>query len=75
MLAIRDSLNEIIELTPAVPKLHKLGVLLRGLEYGEEQEDDQTSNEDSTGLVRSSCTSCESEMLMEVTVASADIYI
>jgi sister chromatid cohesion protein DCC1 len=39
-LAIRDQLTEIMELIPAVPKLHKLGILLKGLEYGEEQEDD-----------------------------------
>jgi hypothetical protein len=36
---IRDQLNEILELVPSVPKLHKLGVLLRGMEYDEEHED------------------------------------
>ncbi|KAH7920068.1 hypothetical protein BV22DRAFT_1040301 [Leucogyrophana mollusca] len=36
---IRDQLHEIIELVPAVPKLHKLTGLLRGLEYDEGDED------------------------------------
>ncbi|KAJ7129580.1 sister chromatid cohesion protein Dcc1 [Mycena epipterygia] len=32
-VVIRDQVNEILELTPAVPKLHKLSALLRGREY------------------------------------------
>jgi len=39
-VVIRDQVNEILELAPAVPKLHELGNLLRGLEYDEGQEDD-----------------------------------
>lgn len=36
---IRDQLNEILELVPSVPRLHKLNSLLRGLEYDEGRED------------------------------------
>ncbi|KAI0315138.1 sister chromatid cohesion protein Dcc1 [Amylostereum chailletii] len=43
---IQDSLNEILELQPAVPKLHRLRVLLRGLEWEEGHEDDE---EDTNG--------------------------
>ncbi|KAJ7179056.1 sister chromatid cohesion protein Dcc1 [Mycena filopes] len=32
-VVIRDQVNEVLELTPAVPKLHKLSTLLRGREY------------------------------------------
>jgi hypothetical protein len=39
-VVIRDQVNEILELTPTVPKLQKLGSLLRDLEYDEGQEDD-----------------------------------
>jgi len=39
-VVIRDQLNEIIELAPVVPKLHKLSTLLRGTEYDEEHDDD-----------------------------------
>lgn len=38
---IRDQLHEILELVPAVPKLYKLSVLLRGMEYDEGDEDNQ----------------------------------
>jgi hypothetical protein len=38
-LVIRDQVKEILELVPSVPRLHKLGTLLRGLEYDEGQED------------------------------------
>ncbi|CAA7259838.1 unnamed protein product [Cyclocybe aegerita] len=38
-VVIRDQLNEIIELVPAVPKLHKLSVLIKDREYDEGQED------------------------------------
>ena len=32
-IAIRDQVNEILELIPSVPRLHELGTLLKGLEY------------------------------------------
>ncbi|KAJ7602656.1 sister chromatid cohesion protein Dcc1 [Mycena polygramma] len=32
-VVIRDQVNEILELTPTVPKLHKLSTLLKGQEY------------------------------------------
>ncbi|KAF9055404.1 hypothetical protein BDZ89DRAFT_18952 [Hymenopellis radicata] len=45
-LVIRDQVNEIIELTPSVPKLHKLVSLLKGSEYDETsvEEDEDDSN-------------------------------
>ncbi|KAG6334251.1 hypothetical protein ID866_4842 [Astraeus odoratus] len=36
---IRDQIHEVLELAPSVPKLHKLPVLLRGMEYDEGDED------------------------------------
>ena len=36
-VVIRDQVNEIIELTLSVPKLHKLAILLRGREYDDGQ--------------------------------------
>ncbi|KAI0779946.1 sister chromatid cohesion protein Dcc1 [Fomes fomentarius] len=46
---IRDELNEIIELVPSVPRLHKLKSILRGNEYdeGHEDEDDMDSDDES----------------------------
>ncbi|KAF5387770.1 hypothetical protein D9615_000479 [Tricholomella constricta] len=40
-LVIRDQINEILELTPSVPKLHALTALLRGREYDDGQENDE----------------------------------
>jgi len=40
---IRDELHEILEITPTVPKLHKLSGLLRGREYDESDEPDSES--------------------------------
>ncbi|KNZ81511.1 Sister chromatid cohesion protein DCC1 [Termitomyces sp. J132] len=39
-VVIRDQVTEILELTPAVPKLHILSALLRGKEYDGNQDDD-----------------------------------
>ncbi|KAF8195807.1 sister chromatid cohesion protein Dcc1, partial [Mycena galopus ATCC 62051] len=46
-VVIRDQVNEILELTPAVPKLHKISALLRGREYDDvhDSEDHQPSPE------------------------------
>jgi sister chromatid cohesion protein DCC1 len=44
-VVIRDQVNEIIELAPSVPKLHKLPTLLRGREYDEGQEDEEEDEE------------------------------
>ncbi|KAF9008993.1 sister chromatid cohesion protein Dcc1 [Cyathus striatus] len=41
-IEIHDQVSEIIELMPAVPKLHKLRSLLRGMEYGEDEETQQS---------------------------------
>ncbi|KAJ3989711.1 sister chromatid cohesion protein Dcc1 [Lentinula detonsa] len=40
-LVIHDQLSEILELTQAIPKLHKLNTLLKGKEYGEDEEDNE----------------------------------
>ncbi|RPD63626.1 hypothetical protein L227DRAFT_591615 [Lentinus tigrinus ALCF2SS1-6] len=42
---IRDQLNEVIELVPSVPRLHKLNSLLRGREYDEGHEDEDMVSE------------------------------
>lgn len=39
-IVIRDQVKEVLELVPAVPKLHKLGILLRGMEYDEGQDEE-----------------------------------
>ena len=52
-IVIRDQLNEIIELVPTVPKLHKLTSLLRGLEYDAGHEDiDMDTNDSEDDLPR-----------------------
>ena len=48
-VCIRDQLNEVLELVPTVPRLHKLSSLLRGMEYDEGREDldeEMTSEDD-----------------------------
>lgn len=45
-IVIRDQLNEVMELLPTVPRLHKLTSLLRGLEYDEGQEDIEMDTSD-----------------------------
>ena len=42
---IRDQINEIIELVPIVPKLHKLSALIRNRQYDEGQEDEVEEDE------------------------------
>jgi sister chromatid cohesion protein DCC1 len=46
-VVIRDQVNEILELTPAVPKLHKLSALLKGREYDDvhDSEGHETSSD------------------------------
>jgi sister chromatid cohesion protein DCC1 len=45
-IVIRDQLNEILELVPSVPKLHKLGGLLKGMEYDEGADEDMDVDRD-----------------------------
>ncbi len=54
---ICDELNEVIELVPSVPRLHKLNSLLRGNEYdeGHEDEDMDSDDESEPGSVGISC--------------------
>ncbi|KAJ7498832.1 sister chromatid cohesion protein Dcc1 [Mycena latifolia] len=49
-VVIRDQVNEILELTPAVPKLHKLSVLLRGREYDDIQDSEDYLPSSAPGL-------------------------
>ncbi|KIM75108.1 hypothetical protein PILCRDRAFT_688558 [Piloderma croceum F 1598] len=39
-IVIRDQVKEVLELVPSVPRLHKLGVLLRGMGYDEGQDEE-----------------------------------
>jgi len=41
-VVIRDQLNEIIELVPIVPKLHKLSTIIRDRQYDEGKEDENS---------------------------------
>jgi sister chromatid cohesion protein DCC1 len=47
-VVIRDQLNELLELVPVIPKLHKLTSLLRGMEYDDSnlQADEGIGNHD-----------------------------
>ena len=40
-VVIQDQLSEIMELVPSIPKLHKLGGLLKGMEYDDSLEEMQ----------------------------------
>jgi hypothetical protein len=42
-VVIQDSLNELLELIPAVPKLHRMNVLLKEHVWEEGQEEDDES--------------------------------
>ncbi|KAI0644549.1 sister chromatid cohesion protein Dcc1 [Trametes meyenii] len=48
-VAIRDQLGEILELVPSVPRLHKLNAFLKGREYDEGHEDEDSMSEDEGG--------------------------
>ena len=41
-VVIRDQLNEVIELVPVAPKLHKLSAMIRDRQYDEGQGDEDT---------------------------------
>lgn len=57
VVVIRDQLNEIMELTPSVPKLHKLKGLLKGLEYDEGQDEEDEDMDDGDERVSPSLSS------------------
>ena len=44
-IVVRDQINEVIELSKCVPKLHQLAGLLRGKEYDGEEEDEMEDDE------------------------------
>ena len=46
-VVIQDSLNELLELVPAVPKLHRMKVLLKEHEWEEGHEDDEEDVDES----------------------------
>lgn len=53
-VVVRDQLNEVLELVPSIPRLHKLDALLRGKEYDERsEEDDDLYAEGPAGAVSS----------------------
>ena len=57
-VVIRDQRHEILEVLPCLPRLHKLGSLLRGREYdeGHEDEDDEmVSGDEEERPVRGVC--------------------
>jgi hypothetical protein len=41
-VVIQDSLKELLELVPAVPKLHRMNALLQGHEWEEGHEEDES---------------------------------
>lgn len=45
-IIIRDQIHEILELVPCLPKLQRLGGLLRGREYDEGHEEDEEMSVD-----------------------------
>jgi len=45
-MVIRSQLNDILELVPSVPRLHRLGGLLKGMEYDENAADEDDSMEE-----------------------------
>jgi sister chromatid cohesion protein DCC1 len=49
-VVIRDQLKEIIELTPSVPKLHKLSRLLKDRQYDEGLEEDDDEDDSVVGF-------------------------
>lgn len=52
-VVIRDQVNEVLELAPAVPRISKLTALLRGREYDETHEDEDDDEVDVRGPNRS----------------------
>jgi sister chromatid cohesion protein DCC1 len=53
-VVIRDSLNELLELVPTVPKLHRMNVLLKGHEWEEGHEEDDSESFSAVGTSLSS---------------------
>lgn len=54
-VVIRDELHEILELLPAVPRLHKLTGLLRGREYDESDEGSRNEKVSKSCIQRHLC--------------------
>lgn len=50
-IVIQESLNEVLELVPSVPRLHRLRGLLRGMEWEEGHEDEEYDESDDGRLV------------------------
>ena len=45
-MVIRSQINDILELVPSVPRLHRLAGLLKGMEYDENAADVEADEED-----------------------------
>ncbi len=54
-IVIRDQVNEILELAPTVPRLHKLSAMLRGNEYDEQSAEEDMNDDQETNV---SCLHC-----------------
>ena len=63
-VVIRDQLKEIIELTPSVPKLHKLSRVLKDRQYDEGLEEDDEDD----SVVRPSQQNVFSHFIIETTL-------
>jgi hypothetical protein len=50
-VVICDQVNEIIELAPSVPKLHTLSSILKGREYDDGQQDEDTQESNAVGYI------------------------
>jgi sister chromatid cohesion protein DCC1 len=50
-LVIRDQVNEILELAPSVPKLHKLSRLLSDVQYDESHDSEILDSADTVGIL------------------------
>jgi sister chromatid cohesion protein DCC1 len=57
LLAIRDQVTDIMELTPIAPQLHTLSSMLRGAEYSEVDQDEGIDRDDDTKVLCPTCVS------------------
>ncbi|TFK82179.1 hypothetical protein K466DRAFT_603889 [Polyporus arcularius HHB13444] len=71
---IRDQLQEVIELVPSVPRLHKLNSFLRGREYdeGHEDEDMGTNSDDDVSEKRQKFTYEDARSTIQASHAELD---
>lgn len=60
-VVIRDTIHEVLEVVPTLPRLQRLSGMLRGREYdeGHEDDDDVDMEDDEGRLVSALCCICE----------------